>query len=88
MSSPATVQLENDLQCQERHQFLSSPQDSNTSALSYQEGSSFFSPVTAPPSTPAILPRHRTEVTGPSPLEVPTEAIWDTDTVACHGKMF
>lgn len=89
MSSPAEVQLESDLQCEERHQFLSSPQDSNTSALSYHDPG-FISPMPIPASrcfvTPPQIPSPRLQDSQPSPSEVPTEALWDTENVACHGE--
>ena len=90
ISSPAEVQLESDLQCEERHHFLSSPQDSNTSALSYHDPS-FISPMPIPasrcPITPPQLPSPRLQDSQPSPSEVPTEALWDTESVACHGEL-
>ncbi|DBB00853.1 TPA: hypothetical protein ACH3X1_000774 [Trebouxia sp. C0004] len=87
MSSPAEVQLESDLQCEERHHFLSSPQDSNTSALSYHDPGRLCSPqpVNRHSST-AHLPSPRLEHSRPSPSEVPTEALWDTESVACHAR--
>lgn len=84
MSSPAEVQLESDLQCEERHQFLSSPQDSNTSALSYHDPGRFCSPQ--PGNRHSGLCSPRLEHSRPSPSEVPTEALWDTESVACHSK--
>lgn len=89
MSSPAEVQLESNLQCEERHHFLSSPQDSNTSALSYHDPCRFCSPqpVNRHPSTLSYLRSPRLEHSRPSPSEVPTEALWDTESVACHGQL-
>lgn len=89
MSSPAEVQLESDLQCEERHHFLSSPQDSNTSALSYHDPGRFYSPqpVHRHSSTSSCLFSPRLEHSRPSPSEVPTEALWDTESVACHGQL-
>ncbi len=84
MSSPAEVQLESDLQCEERHQFLSSPQDSNTSALSYHDPGRFCSPQ--PGNRHSGMRSPRLEDSRPSPSEVPTEALWDTESVACHGQ--
>ncbi len=87
-SAEGDTQLESALQCEERHQFLSSPQDSSTSALSYQDTSRLVSPVNASrgPIAPLRLPTHRLEVSAPSPAEVPPEAIWDTESIACHGE--
>lgn len=89
MSSPAEIQLESDLQCEERHQFLSSPQDSNTSALSYHDPGRCCSPQPANrhSSTPSYVRSPRLEHSRPSPSEVPTEALWDTESVACHGQL-
>ncbi len=84
MSSPAEVQLESDLQCEERHQFLSSPQDSNTSALSYHDPGRFCSPQLGNRHSGTRSPR--LEHSRPSPSEVPTEALWDSESVACHGQ--
>ena len=83
MSSPADIQLESDLQCEERHQFLSSPQDSNTSALSYHDPGRICSPQPGITHLGTCAPR--LEHSRPSPSEVPTEALWDTESVACQG---
>ena len=88
MLSPADGadgQLESALQCEEHNQCLSSPQESDTSARSYQDASSFYSPVRAPSTHPFQHPL-KFELSGPSLAEVPPYALKDTHSIACYGK--
>lgn len=86
-STEGHVQLEeSDLQCEERNHFLSSPQDSDTSAFSYQDLSRYFSPMLPLLSQAASTPPRRLlpifEVSGqPTSAEVPADAIWETMSV-------
>ena len=98
-STEGNVQLEESaLQCEE-HPFLSSPQDSDTSAFSHQDVSRYYSPMLPLPSPTLPLPRHAPspprqyvpifEVSGqPSIAEVPTDCIWATMSVAGSGKHY
>lgn len=79
-------QLESALQCDEHNQWLSSPQDSDTSARSYQEASAFYSPVTAHSRQLPQHPLHTSQFTGPSIAEVPVDAIAETHSIASFGE--
>ena len=86
-SADGDTQLESSLQCEEHTQCLSSPQDSDTSAQSFQDTSAFLiiSPVPAVRQHPLKRPAISYELTGPSPAELPTYALGDTHCIAIHG---
>ena len=89
MSGPADGednQLESALQCDEHNQCLSSPQDSDTSARSYQDASAFYSPLTAYSRQLPQHPLNTFHFTGPSVAEVPTDAIAETHSIARFGE--
>lgn len=86
-SADGDTQLESSLQCEEHTQCLSSPQDSDTSAQSFQDTSNFLivSPAPAVRQLPLKRPAFSYVATGPSPAELPTYALGDTHCIAVHG---
>lgn len=86
-SADGDTQLESSLQCEEHTQCLSSPQDSDTSAQSFEDTSAFLivSPAPAVRQHPLKRPAFTYQATGPSPAELPTYALGDTHCIAIHG---
>ena len=85
-SGVGDTHLESSLQCEEHNQCLSSPQDSDTSAQSYQDASALSTtPVTADRPHPLQQP-FTSEPTGPSLAEVPPYALTETYSIASFGE--
>ncbi|KAL3147468.1 hypothetical protein ABBQ38_014526 [Trebouxia sp. C0009 RCD-2024] len=85
-SRDGDTHLESSLQCEEHNQCLSSPQDSDTSAQSYQDTSALSNtPVTAARQHPLQLP-FTSESTAPSLAEVPSYALTETYNIASFGR--